>query len=154
MVSDQASPTQDLAATEAGDTALDSPAPATRIALIDTTGLAPENAVAKKQATPQVVIADQPLVVGDRPFALQLIGFYSIDTMLDFARREELPSRVYFREESYQGRQWFVLIHSLHPKKSDASTAMAGLPRELAMLDLWIRNFSPETRLGVLEIER
>jgi DamX protein len=100
------------------------------------------------------VIADQPHLVEDRPFALQLIGFYSIDTMLDFARREELPSRVYFREESYQGRQWFVLIHSLHPNKSDASAAMAELPRELAMLDLWIRNLSPETRLGILEIER
>jgi DamX protein len=147
MVSDQAPPMPELATTEP-------PAPATRIALIDTTGLAPKNAVATKRATPQVVIADQPHLVEDRPFALQLIGFYSIDTMLDFARREELPSRVYFREESYQGRQWFVLIHSLHPNKSDASAAMAELPRELAMLDLWIRNLSPETRLGILEIER
>ena len=99
-------------------------------------------------------ILDEPLSVGRTPFALQLIGFYSLDKLLDFARREELPSRVYFREESYQGRPWFVLIHSLHAGYSDASDAIDRLPTQLAILDTWIRNFPPETRLGILHIER
>jgi DamX protein len=47
-----------------------------------------------------------------------------------------------------------VLIHSLHARYSDASDSIERLPTELAILDTWIRNFSPETRLGVLEIER
>ncbi|WP_296700599.1 SPOR domain-containing protein [Thiocapsa sp. UBA6158] len=99
-------------------------------------------------------ILDEPLTVGNTPFALQLIGFYSLDELLDFARREELPSRVYFREESYQGRPWFVLIHSLYSGYSDASAAIDRLPTQLAILDTWIRSFPPETRLGILHIER
>ncbi|WP_373509274.1 SPOR domain-containing protein [Thiocapsa sp.] len=103
---------------------------------------------------PLVSIADEPLIVGVQPYALQLIGFYSLEDMLDFARREQLPARVYFREESYQGRPWFVVIHSLHPRYSDASESIDKLPPELAMLDTWIRNFPPETRLGILDIKR
>jgi hypothetical protein len=38
-----------------------------------------------------VQVSDEVLVAGDQPYALQLIGFYTLDTMLDFARREELP---------------------------------------------------------------
>ena len=94
------------------------------------------------------------MTVGNTPFALQLIGFYSLDELLDFARSEELPPRVYFREESYQGRPWFVLIHSLYPQYSEASAAIDGLPTQLAILDTWIRDFPPETRLGILDIQR
>ncbi|UHD17701.1 SPOR domain-containing protein [Thiocapsa bogorovii] len=99
-------------------------------------------------------IAEESVMVGNTPFALQLIGFYSLDDLLDFARREALPSRVYFREESYQGRPWFVLIHGLYADYSDASAAIDTLPTQLAILDTWIRNFPPETRLGVLDIVR
>jgi DamX protein len=99
-------------------------------------------------------IAEESVMVGNTPFALQLIGFYSLDDLLDFARREALPSRVYFREESYQGRPWFVLIHGLYANYSDASAAIDTLPTQLAILDTWIRNFPPETRLGVLDIVR
>ncbi|RKT45745.1 SPOR domain-containing protein [Thiocapsa rosea] len=108
------------------------------------------------EGTPSVStrIGDETLAVGNTPFALQLIGFYSLDELLDFARREALPSRVYFREESYQGRPWFVLIHGLHARYSDATDAIDRLPTELAILDTWIRNFPPETRLGILDIER
>ncbi|NJO55752.1 MAG: hypothetical protein HC834_04660, partial [Rhodospirillales bacterium] len=67
---------------------------------------------------------------------------------------EQLPARVYFREESYQGRPWFVVIHSLHTRYSDASESIDKLPPELGMLDTWIRNFPPETRLGILDIKR
>jgi DamX protein len=99
-------------------------------------------------------IAEESVMVGSMPIALQLIGFYSLDELLDFARREALPARVYFREESYQGRPWFVLIHSLHASYSDASAAIDTLPTQLAILDTWIRDLPPETRLGILDIER
>jgi DamX protein len=102
----------------------------------------------------RVQVSDEVLVAGDQPYALQLIGFYTLDDMLDFARREELPHRVYFREESFQGRPWFVLIHSLHTDYVGASSANARLPSSLAMPDTWIRSLSPETRLGILDIER
>jgi DamX protein len=102
----------------------------------------------------RVQVSDEVLEAGDQPYALQLIGFYTLDAMLDFARREELPPRVFFREESFQGRPWFVLIHSLHTDYVGASSANARLPSRLAMLDTWIRSFSPETRLGILDIER
>ncbi|NCC29522.1 MAG: hypothetical protein EOM22_15635 [Gammaproteobacteria bacterium] len=106
------------------------------------------------EGTRSVSIRDETLSVGNTPFALQLIGFYSLDELLDFARREALPSRVYFREESYQGRPWFVLIHGLHARYSDATDTIDRLPTTLAVLDTWIRNFSPETRLGIIDIER
>jgi DamX protein len=99
-------------------------------------------------------IAEESVMVGSSPIALQLIGFYSLEELLDFARREALPARVYFREESYQGRPWFVLIHSLHASYSDASAAIDTLPTQLAILDTWIRDLPPETRLGILDIER
>jgi DamX protein len=142
--------------TETQPTPLDADtlAPETEKFRIDIDGLALDGTVAETRTEPQVEIADQPLVVADQPFALQLIGFYSLDTMLDFARREELPSRVYFREESFQGRPWFVLIHSLYPRRSDAVEAMDKLPEDLAILDIWIRNLPPETQLGILEIKR
>jgi DamX protein len=130
------------------------PEPEPESVRIDTDGLELDSAVAETRTKAQVEIADQPLVVADQPFALQLIGFYSLDTMLDFARREELPSPVYFREESFQGRPWFVLIHSLYTRRSDALEAMEQLPDDLAILDIWIRNLPPETQLGILEIKR
>lgn len=130
------------------------PSPEPDAATIDAEPATPDTKAVGKAPPPVVKIVEKPQVVGKTSFALQLIGFYSLDSMLDFARREQLPSRVYYREESYQGRPWFVLIHSLHGKKSDASEAMAQLPKELAMLDTFIRSFSPETQLGILEIER
>lgn len=105
-------------------------------------------------STPVTRIAEARERVGARAFALQLIGFYSLDELQAFARREPLPPRVYFREESYQGRPWFVLIHSLHEHHGDAAAVAARLPSALGSLDLWIRRLPAETELGIIEIER
>jgi DamX protein len=150
----EAAPPPLVTETETTPLDADALAPETEKLSIDTDGLALDSAVAETRTKAQVEIADQPLVVADQPFALQLIGFYSLDTMIDFARREELPSPVYFREESFQGRPWFVLIHSLYTRRSDALEAMNQLPDDLAILDIWIRNLPPETQLGILEIKR
>lgn len=115
-------------------------------------GTSPPARDAGRAADPERIpsASDRTVLVGDRRYALQLIGSHSRDAMLDFARREPLPSEVYYREESYQGRPWFVLIHSLHARRDDAVAAISKLPSELATLDLWIRDLPPETELGVL----
>jgi DamX protein len=105
-----------------------------------------------RKAPPQVAVSERPLVIDQPTFALQIIGFYSLNSLLDFARREQLPQRVYYREETYQGRPWFVLIHSLHARDADAKETIGSLPKEIAMLDLWVRNLTPGTALGVVEI--
>jgi DamX protein len=117
---------------------------------------ATEQEIAAAPATPPAERDErdeQPILVGERQFALQLMGFYSMDAMRQFAGRARLPSRVYFREERYRGRPWFVLIHSLYPTQSDALAAMTTLPAELAGLDVWVRNLSPEARLAVLDTD-
>ena len=54
------------------------------------------------------------LVVAEDSYALQLIGFYSLDTLLSFTDRSDLPQRLYYRQETVEGRPWFALIHSLY----------------------------------------
>ncbi|MCF8005693.1 MAG: hypothetical protein K9L32_16090 [Chromatiaceae bacterium] len=91
------------------------------------------------------------IVVADRPFALQLIGFHSRELLDDFVDRSPLPSRVYMREEQFRGRPWFVLIYSLHQDRAAAQQASEALPDVLGKLDLWIRELSAETELDVID---
>jgi DamX protein len=112
-----------------------------------------EDAIADARPTAPPELDEQQILVGQRPFAVQLMGFYSLDAMRDFAASARLPSRVYFREERYRGRPWFVLIHSLYPTRSDALKAMAMFPAELAGIDVWIRSLPPEALLAVLKTD-
>ncbi|MBK1643996.1 hypothetical protein CKO25_04860 [Thiocapsa imhoffii] len=116
--------------------------------------VAPERPGADTSEPPHARIMEELQQVGNDNHALQLIGFHSLDSLLDFAQREALPERVYFREESFQGRPWYVLIHSLHPARAAAVGAQEELPDTLALLDLWIRPLPPETQLGIIEITR
>ncbi|NEX15391.1 MAG: hypothetical protein C1943_01835 [Halochromatium sp.] len=90
------------------------------------------------------------VLVDDRPFALQLIGFYSRELLDDFIARNPLPDQVYLREETFRGRPWFVLIHSLYQDRAAAQQASADLPEELGALDLWIRELPADTALEVI----
>ncbi len=92
----------------------------------------------------------QRLVVGDRPVALQLIGFFSLAELEQFAARADLPPEIYYREESYRGRPWFVLIHSLYDSSASAEAAVAKLPAGLARLDTWIRTLDAGSELTPL----
>ncbi|MFD2110821.1 SPOR domain-containing protein [Thiorhodococcus fuscus] len=85
--------------------------------------------------------------VGGRPYTVQLMGFYSLDSLLSFARRHGLTDRPVYDEESYQGRPWFVLIHSLHATKEEAEASVAALPPDLAKLDIWIRKLEPDATI-------
>jgi len=84
-------------------------------------------------------------------YALQLIGFHSRDAMLKFAERADLPAQLYFREDSYRGRPWFALIHSLHDDYASAEAELSRLPADLARLDPWIRPIRDQANLKRLD---
>lgn len=121
-------------------------------AATDQTPADPETTAEVAAPTRQARISDDTLLVGAQPYALQLFGFSSQAGMLRFARRKDLPPRVYYREERYRDRPWFVLIHSLHAGYRDAAAVQAQLPSDLATLDTWIRELPAETKLSILEI--
>ena len=78
--------------------------------------------------------------ITDRPFALQLVGGYNRDKILELAVRPDLPDPVYLRQETRRGRPWFVLIHSLHASSAEAQAALAKLPAGLRAPPGWIRD--------------
>ena len=91
------------------------------------------------------------LVVADNTYALQLIGFYSLDALLKFANRNDLPERLYYSNETVQGRPWVALIHSLHEDYSSASAQLHNLSPELVAIDPWIRPIRAGVELSVLD---
>jgi DamX protein len=109
---------------------------------------APEQA---EPVAPAEAQAPTTIRVGARPVALQLVGFRSRELIDAFIVRNPLPAEVYTREETFRGRPWFVLIHSLHPDRASARDASDGLPPGLAALDLWIRELPEGTELEVIE---
>ncbi|MBN2887362.1 MAG: hypothetical protein JXM75_11715 [Chromatiaceae bacterium] len=117
-----------------------------------------ETAAAPQEAeTPAVETQAPPtrtqdtMAITDRPHALQLLGAFSREEILAFSRREDLPEQLFLREERYQGRPWFALIHSLHGSREAALEARANLPPALARLDPWVRELPPGSRLDVLD---
>jgi DamX protein len=90
------------------------------------------------------------VTVTDRPFALQLIGVFNRDRLLELVAQSDLPRPVYLRQETLRGRPWFVLIHSLHGTQDEARAALSQLPPALAAQSPWIRPLPEGTRLEVL----
>lgn len=112
---------------------------------------APErSAPVRAEATPADTTSSAVLDTETRTYAVQLLGAFSHARILAFSQRPELPERLYWREERYQDRPWYVLIHSLYDSHEAAQTALASLPPELAALDLWVRTLPARTRLEVL----
>ncbi len=96
-------------------------------------------------ATPKTVVA------ADRTYALQLIGFYKLDDLLRFANRNDLPERLYYREEIVRGRTWYSLIHSMHEDYASASAQLHNLSPELIAMNPWIRPINVGVELTVLD---
>jgi DamX protein len=96
-------------------------------------------------------VKDGVVIVGDQPFALQLIGFFSLEELRRFAARDDLPARVFYRRETLRGQPWYVLIHSLHEGSRAAAEEGERLSPDLAALDIWIRPLEEGSRLEVLE---
>ncbi len=136
----------------AAPTPADTPAPTT-----DTTarGKETEPTAAPPQAPTDLTRAaqtdDQAIQVGDRPYALQLIGYFNTESLRAFAGRDDLPDRMYYREETHRGRPWYVLIHSLHRSDEEAAAALAGLSEELLALEPLVRRLPDDAVLRVLE---
>lgn len=105
---------------------------------------------ALSDASPDAEIP-KTLVVADRTYTLQLIAFNSLDALLRFANRNDLPERLYYREETVQGRPWFALIHSLHADYTSASAELHTLSSELVAMDPWIRPVGASVELTVLD---
>ena len=112
-----------------------------------------QTAVQPEAAQSSTGTVSSQMSVGDRRYALQLIGFYSRDELDAFVADSPLPDQVYAREESFRGQPWFVLIHSLHPDLAAANAAQRALPPALAGLDIWIRDLPPETQVDVINTE-
>ncbi len=91
--------------------------------------------------------AEGQAATADQTFALQLIGSYNRDAVLDLAARSDLPDQVFVRQETLRGRPWFVLIHSLHPSYAEAQAELGRLPADLARLDTWIRRLPPDAAM-------
>ncbi len=93
----------------------------------------------------------QRIIVNDaRPYALQLIGFFNLRSLRDFAARQDLPAQVYYLEEIYQERPWYVVIHSLHDSNASAMAELSRLSPELAGLSPWVRRLQAGTELEIL----
>ncbi|AGA91969.1 hypothetical protein Thimo_3291 [Thioflavicoccus mobilis 8321] len=90
---------------------------------------------------------EKVIQVANRPYALQLVGYFDYDRMLAFANRDDLPRPVYYREGTFQGRPWFALIHSLHPTYDEAMVARADLPEVLLALDPFVRRLPAATEV-------
>jgi DamX protein len=89
----------------------------------------------------------QTIPVGDRPFALQILGSSRREELLTHAARLSLPSNGFIRQESRRGRPWYVLIYDLYPTRAEAEEALASLPASLRAPKPWIRRLAPDARV-------
>lgn len=122
----------------------DSPRPASPAATATQGGKsesAPVRLVPPDSTAPSPI---QTVPVGERPFALQIMGSYSKEDLLTHAARLSLPSEVFLREESRRGRPWYVLIHGLYASRAQAQEALAALPPSLRAPKPWIRSLPPD----------
>jgi DamX protein len=93
----------------------------------------------------------ETVAASEGSYALQLIGFYNPDSLARFAAREGLPERVYYLRQTYRGRPWYALVHSLHDGYASAVAELGELPADLVALNPWIRPVPAGTELRVLE---
>ncbi|AHF05575.1 hypothetical protein MARPU_12175 [Marichromatium purpuratum 984] len=92
-------------------------------------------------ATQPALDDNAPIITLDAPsYAIQLLGAFSRDGLETFIREQDLPDRLYWRQETYQGKPWYVLIHSLYPTRAEAVTARKALPEGIRGLDIWVRS--------------
>jgi DamX protein len=95
--------------------------------------------------------AEGRLTTAAGTIALQLAGFPSRAAIDRFIARQPLPERVYLTVDTWRGRSWYGLVHSLHPDMEAAEGARAQLPPQLARLDIWLRELPAGSRLQILD---
>jgi DamX protein len=95
--------------------------------------------------------SEDTIVVGEKSYALQLIGFFNRDSLAAFAAREALPARIFYIRQTHKGRPWYALVHSLHEGYAAAVEELSRLPEDLTALNPWIRPVPEGTKLRVLK---
>ncbi|MBK1641636.1 hypothetical protein CKO12_07055 [Chromatium okenii] len=113
---------------------------------------APTTAVNTPQAATSSA-ATETVAVTDTLYSLQLIGFFSFAELMTYVQKVPLPPRVFYQTETFRGRPWFVLIHSLHTSYASAKTTIAQFPPALAELDVWIRKLPADATVTALNIQ-
>lgn len=93
---------------------------------------------------------DQTIIIDEAAYALQIIGYFDLPRLRRFAATQVFAKRLYFREETYQGRPWYVLIYSLHGSYAEALEALSSLPTDLRTLEPLVRRLPIGTRLDLL----
>jgi DamX protein len=91
--------------------------------------------------------ASGPLVLTNRAYGIQLIGFTGFGDLQRFAARSSLPQPVYYLRETAKGRPLYLVMHSLHKDRSEARAAAGALPANLAQLGPLIRTLPAGTKL-------
>ncbi|MDX2478664.1 MAG: hypothetical protein QNL05_15030 [Gammaproteobacteria bacterium] len=106
----------------------------------------PAESTMSTEITPNSIETNQPGI------ALQLIGFHSRDELNAFLAEHTLPNPVYIRSETFRGRPWFALIHSLYEDRDTAVATADALPEDLSQLDLWLRELPAGTTLERVQV--
>lgn len=104
------------------------------------------------ESTMSTEIAPNSIETNRPAIALQLIGFHSRDELNAFLAEHTLPNPVYIRSETFRGRPWFALIHSLYEDRDTAIATADTLPEDLAQLDLWLRELPAGTTLERVQV--
>ncbi|MBK1709793.1 SPOR domain-containing protein [Marichromatium gracile] len=104
-------------------------------------------------ATQPALDDNAPIITLDAPsYAIQLLGAFSRDGLEAFIREQDLPDRLYWRQETYQGKPWYVLIHSLYPTRAEAVTARKALPEGIRGLDIWVRSLGVGVEVRAVDV--
>lgn len=119
-----------------------------RLAALPASAAAAETAA---ETTEAEAAADGSLTTATDTIALQLAGFPSRAAIDRFIARQPLPERVYLTVDTWRGRSWYGLVHSLHPDMEAAEGARAQLAPQLARLDIWLRELPAGSRLQILD---
>lgn len=106
--------------------------------------------VSPAEAPEQETKTEGQIKVGDKPFTVQLMGFFSLEELAKFVEQNDLPAELYYQQTTYQERPWYVLIHSLHETQGVAEATVANMPKELAKLDIWIRRLDRDQDISLL----
>ncbi|NKN31751.1 SPOR domain-containing protein [Marichromatium bheemlicum] len=94
-----------------------------------------------------------PAITLDAPsYAIQLLGAFSRDGLESFIHEQDLPDRLYWRQETYQGKPWYVLIHSLYPTRAEAVAARKALPEGIRGLDIWVRSLGVGVEVRAVDV--
>jgi len=97
-----------------------------------------------------VPVPEDTLVAAGDLYALQLIGFFSRESLDEFVARTELPAQVYVLRQRNKGRPWFALIHSLHDDAAAAEEELSHLSPDLKSLEPWIRPLPGVAELQII----